>query len=252
MLQRNFLLATSLVAVFFLTACAGPFSIVDKNSLALSQQCLNEQQTLHEQLITLHEQQQQTLALMAETLTKPLQVNAPVVRLSQIQSACHQTPLIASNVESREMNDTSKNKLIIGEIEDIWLPELNLILTSRIDTGATTASIDARNIQSFERDGTQWVRYSIINPQTDKAVQFESKIVRNVRVVQSNSEQAENRPVIELQVVIGHISQQAEFTLTDRNHLNYQVLIGRNVLRDVMIVDVSQSHLVPIKTQQKP
>jgi hypothetical protein len=45
---------------------------------------------------------------------------------------------------------------------------------------------------------------------------------------------------MELPFVIGSHTQVAEFTLTDRSHLAHQVLVGRNVLRDVMLVDVGK------------
>ena len=34
----------------------------------------------------------------------------------------------------------------------------------------------------------------------------------------------------------------AEFTLADRTNLTYEVLIGRNILRDVMLVDVGKEY----------
>ncbi|MEP1596577.1 MAG: RimK/LysX family protein, partial [Halieaceae bacterium] len=51
--------------------------------------------------------------------------------------------------------------------------------------------------------------------------------------------------VISLGIVLGSIRQQAEFTLSNRSHLDYQVLIGRNILSDVMIVDVSETNIAP-------
>jgi threonine synthase len=33
--------------------------------------------------------------------------------------------------------------------------------------------------------------------------------------------------------------------LSDRSHLGYQVLIGRNILKDVMVVDVSKQNIAP-------
>jgi len=46
--------------------------------------------------------------------------------------------------------------------------------------------------------------------------------------------------VVELQFAIGDHQQVAEFTLADRTNLTYEVLIGRNVLRDVMLIDVGK------------
>ena len=136
-------------------------------------------------------------------------------------------------------------KLIVGRRESIWVEDLQLALPARIDTGAETASLDARALEQFERDGKPWVRFEIPNPNGDEALVLERPRIRQALVVQANSETPERRPVIELGIQLGPVRQLAEFTLSDRSHLDYQMLVGRNILRDVMIVDVSESNLVP-------
>jgi hypothetical protein len=46
-------------------------------------------------------------------------------------------------------------------------------------------------------------------------------------------------------VVIGDIDQTAEFILRDRKLKSYQALIGRSILSDVMLVDVSKKNIAP-------
>ena len=74
---------------------------------------------------------------------------------------------------------------------------------------------------------------------------MERRLKRMVSIIQANTPEAERRPVIKLGITIGHISQTAEFTLSDRSHLDYQVLVGRNILQDVMVVDVSRKNIAP-------
>ena len=50
-------------------------------------------------------------------------------------------------------------------MEHVYISPPGILLTARIDTGATTSSIDARNIEPFERDGKRWVRFEVINPE---------------------------------------------------------------------------------------
>lgn len=87
------------------------------------------------------------------------------------------------------------------------------------------------------------MRFDIPSSDGKGAISLERQLSRNVRILQSGSEHAEQRPVVELPFMIGDHRQSAEFTLTDRSHLKYPVLIGRNVLRDVMLVDVGQENL---------
>ena len=89
------------------------------------------------------------------------------------------------------------------------------------------------------------MRFEIVHPDTAEPLLLERKLNRMVAIIQSNSDEAERRPVIKLGITIGHISQTAEFTLSNRSHLGYQVLIGRNILQDVMVVDVSQKNIAP-------
>lgn len=137
-------------------------------------------------------------------------------------------------------------KLVVGQLEKVWMPTLNLALSARIDTGAETASLDARGIELFERNGKRWVRFEIEHPRKgEPPLQLERKLSRMVGIVQSNSPDSERRPVVKLAITIGNVNQTAEFTLSNRSHLDYQVLIGRNILQDVMVVDVSQKNIAP-------
>jgi hypothetical protein len=142
-------------------------------------------------------------------------------------------------------NSSSSDKLVVGAVEKVFLTPPSEILSARIDTGAATSSLDASDIEEFERNGHDWVRFIIINPKTNKEFTIERRIVRNVKIIQAVTDDVERRPVVELVVTIGRTTQRAEFTLSDRKHMEYPVLIGRNILMDMMIVDVSRSHIVP-------
>lgn len=201
-------------------------------------QCLANQAQANKQLKSQEQQldrQQQQLDVLAAGLAVD-SLRAIAVRDATVPAvsdeACAQSP-------------ESSAKLMVGQLEQVWLQNLQLALPARIDTGAETASLDARNIELFERDGRRWVRFEIFHPETGEAIQMERKLKRMVAIIQSNTTDSERRPVIKLGVTIGHISQTAEFTLSDRSHLDYQLLIGRNILQDVMVVDVSEKDIAP-------
>lgn len=144
------------------------------------------------------------------------------------------------------------DKLVVGEVEKVLIKPPGEILSARIDTGAVTSSLDASDVEIFERNGRDWVRFTIINPKTNKEFILERRIMRNVKIIQSVTDDVEKRPVVELEVTIGDKTQRAEFTLSDRKHMEYPVLIGRNILMDIMVVDVSRSHIVPPSTPPVP
>ena len=151
-------------------------------------------------------------------------------------------PTCPASREDKGRADRLKGKVVVGEVEKFFLAGPDHVYTARIDSGAETSSIHARNVQRFERDGSNWVRFEVPVPGTEDAewVAMEKEISRRVKIIQSSADESERRVVVELQFAIGDHKQVAEFTLADRTNLTYEVLIGRNVLRDVMLIDVGK------------
>lgn len=155
-------------------------------------------------------------------------------------------------VKSRPaLKSTGTDKLLVGRIEKVRLTPPGHTFHARIDTGATTSSLDARDIETFERDGDSWVRFKIKDAETDDLYEVEKPIIRRVRIIQASTSEADRRPVIELQLQIGTIRLIEEFNLENRAHLNYEVLIGRNVLQDLMVVDVAQKFITELPDENK-
>ena len=44
-------------------------------------------------------------------------------------------------------------------------------------------------------------------------------------------------------VVVGDLKEQTEFTLADRTHLTYPLLLGRSFFKDIAVVDVSRTYI---------
>lgn len=143
--------------------------------------------------------------------------------------------------------DLTDGKTVLGRNEWIGLPSVGTFLEARIDTGANTSSLSARDITPFERDGENWVRFKLGLNSTDPVVEavrddwIEAPIVRRVKIVQATGEAS--RPVIRLLMTLGSIRQHVEFTLTDRTHLEFPALLGRRFLLDIAIVDVARQHV---------
>ncbi len=174
-------------------------------------------------------------------------------RLKKIEKLYRETSLQVQQSSENKLLETqnenyavnSGDKQVVGAVENVSITPPGEILPARIDTGAVTSSLDASNIEWFERNGDDWIRFTIINPKTKKEFTLERRIVRNVKIIQAVMDDVERRPVVELEVTIGKTTQMAEFTLSDRKHMEYPVLIGRNILMDIMVVDVSRKHIAP-------
>ncbi|WP_461482741.1 ATP-dependent zinc protease family protein, partial [Porticoccus sp.] len=133
------------------------------------------------------------------------------------------------------------NLPIIGEVENVAVDPPGVTLEARIDTGAASSSMHAENIQMVERDGSRYVRFSVLNPETNELMEVERKLHRKVLIKQQTGEY-ERRYVVKLWLSLGGIKEQVDVTLTDRSDFEYPLLVGRNLLTDTAIVDVSRKH----------
>lgn len=138
-----------------------------------------------------------------------------------------------------KIRESLRNKIIVGAVEwtVIDLGNEQLVAKARMDTGAATSSLGATEIAEFERNGKRWVRFKLNDGRT-----ISQKLERFVNIRQAASA-SNSRPVVKLGVKIGEVAYIGEFTLADRSHLKYEILIGRNVLRDLMVVDVARLYV---------
>jgi hypothetical protein len=126
---------------------------------------------------------------------------------------------------------------ILGYIEKVRFENPAIELNAKLDSGATTSSINALNRETFEKDGKEWIRFDVIDPEDeDNLVTFEAPVVRTVRIRRHNGP-PHVRPVVELSACVGHVLQVSQFSLADRSDFNYQVLIGRNFMKGHIVVD---------------
>lgn len=153
------------------------------------------------------------------------------------------------NIESNAIAD-KKNELkekvyyplgIIGAVEPIYLKDMNSVFYARVDTGATTSSLDATEITRFERDGEDWVSFVVTNAQTKETKKFEKKVARKISIKRQSGNN-ESRVSVNMEIKFGNQQLVKEFTLVHREDFNYQILIGRNILNGLAIVDVATSN----------
>lgn len=133
---------------------------------------------------------------------------------------------------------------IIGAVEWVTVEPGDVQMEARIDTGAETTSVHAEDIQLVEKDGKRYVQFTLLDPASGEQVALEERLRRKVLIKQSAGD-PERRYVIRMWLTLGETRSRVDVTLSDREFLDYPLLIGRNFLIDTMIVDVSQQHLLP-------
>lgn len=112
-----------------------------------------------------------------------------------------------------------EGKKVIGTVESVTIKSNNgdRIVKARIDTGAKTSSIDTGLVAELG-----------LGPITE---------TRKVKSAHGKT----LRPVIKIAVVIHGEEFNEDFTITDRSHMNYPVLIGRNILEKGFIIDPNKN-----------
>jgi hypothetical protein len=152
-------------------------------------------------------------------------------------------PLAATSGEAdrQEIREQS----IHGWVEQIILKPENIQLNAKMDTGATTSSLNALNKEIFERDGEEWIAFDILNPEDENDTKrLERKITRYARIIRHDGNH-QRRPVVNMAICMGQHVREAEVSLIDRTELTYQALIGRNHMAGIILLDSAHKNLQP-------
>ena len=135
-----------------------------------------------------------------------------------------------------------KEKVLIGRVEWVELPDVKIKHKARIDTGAKTTSMHAVNIEEVDQRGELFVKFQTYDSE-NKIVE----VVRKVDTIQRVSNTAgfiSRRYVIKEKVKMGNIEREVLINLNDRSKMDYKFLVGRNLLLGRFIVDVARSHVL--------
>ncbi|MGH8530101.1 MAG: ATP-dependent zinc protease family protein [Nevskiales bacterium] len=135
---------------------------------------------------------------------------------------------------------------IMGWVESVRLEPWGFKFRARMDTGAKTSSMSARKVELFQQDGDPWVRF-IFDYQEDRGakehhVSIERPVLRMARIKRHDGK-LQARPVVEMELCINGQVHHEQFSLVDRTSLNYPVLLGRDALKDIAIIDPAATFL---------
>ena len=136
--------------------------------------------------------------------------------------------------------------LTLGWREWVGLPQLGLPeIKAKVDTGASTSTVHAFEVETFSEDGNPRVRFKL------HPVQRDLKVVVNCvadiideRFVPDSGGHREQRLIISTLLTIGPWSWPIEMTLTNRDTMKFRMLLGRSGLQDRFLVMPDASYLV--------
>lgn len=149
--------------------------------------------------------------------------------------------------------DEIADKIIVGSEEWCGLPELGIpAIKARVDSGAKTSALHAYNIKGFRRGGRRYVRFDAHPLQGNRrpTIPCEAEVIGR-RIVKSSNGVASKRYVIRTPMTLGDRTWTIEVTLANRDSMGYRMLLGREAMRDRVLVDPGVETRLGDKTRRE-
>lgn len=155
-------------------------------------------------------------------------------------------------VQITATNAVEKETQTVGWVEKVRIPGVEKEVKAKLDTGATTTSINAEILEQPDQDSESGgiIKFRFKGGKDNKEV-FERPIVRWVQI--KSREGADlRRPVVQMKFCVAGRWVEEEVNLADREDFNYPVLIGRNMLKQgKLAVDASRTFTVNSSCQNQ-
>jgi len=134
----------------------------------------------------------------------------------------------------------SKARNIYGRVELVKFEGMEFPLSTKMDTGARTASLHAINIRQFRKGATRWVSFDVPMPGSKTIQHYEKPLERVTRIKNRNSESLvadegdmfSERPEVKLEVCLRNELREINVNLVDRSHFVHPVLFGATAIED--------------------
>ncbi|CAM3565830.1 MULTISPECIES: ATP-dependent zinc protease [Halomonas] len=134
---------------------------------------------------------------------------------------------------------------VFGWVENATLQPWDITVKAKLDSGALTSSLDARDIEMFEQDDEEWVRFRLKLEDQESGEVFSDEIERPLYREQTvrGAGGSDDRPVILMEVCMGDTIYEEQFSLRDREEMIYPMLLGRSTISHLGLLDVRNSFL---------
>lgn len=138
--------------------------------------------------------------------------------------------------EQSNPGDAPRQPARLGYIENVIVGNLGLMMKAKLDTGADTSSVHARNVEVYKRgDRDHWVKFRLVG-KDGRSIRYDQNVIR-FAAIKTKTGGTIRRPVIRMPICVGGRWGRAEINLADRGEFDYEMLIGREFLAGRVIVD---------------
>lgn len=132
----------------------------------------------------------------------------------------------------------------LGYLEKVFLPDLALHCDAKVDTGAFSSSLHADNIEIFEQDDQEWVRFLVCFERKHIRIDqvCEAPLVARKKIASSNGHRS-HRYIIRTSLTLAGETWPVNISLSHRGSMKYPMLLGRDAIRGRFVVDVEHTYL---------
>jgi len=125
---------------------------------------------------------------------------------------------------------TSDGKLILGAEEWVWLAPVKQHVKVKVDPGSKLSTIGVSDVQEFERDSKDWVKFTASGKSLEMPVE---------RWIKNNG--GKHQAVVKLRIKLGELNELTEFVLKNGTG----IVLGENFIRDVAVFDGKRKYVQP-------
>lgn len=147
-------------------------------------------------------------------------------------------------------SDTAKT---IGWREWLALPELGIpAIKAKIDTGARTSALHAFKLETFTRNGREYIRFWLhpLQRKTEIELMCEAPVA-DQRLIRDSGGHQEQRYIVNTPVLLHGAQWPIEISLTSRDNMSFRMLLGRSALKHGSLqVDPGRSYLTGRKLRK--
>jgi len=140
---------------------------------------------------------------------------------------------------------SKESKPVIGWREWASLPDLGIEqIKVKVDSGARTSALHAFRVETFQKDGQDWVSFDVHPNQYDLTRVVTCEVpVKDIRTVTDSGGHQSQRYVIQTDIVIGDQRYPIELTLTNRDTMRFRMLLGRTAMNGRFLIDPAGTYL---------
>ncbi|MFA5494448.1 MAG: RimK/LysX family protein [Porticoccaceae bacterium] len=166
--------------------------------------------------------------------------------------------LLTATAHAKE--ETTTGERVYGWVEKGIVMPLGAIVKMKLDTGALTSSMHADDIEIYTIDADEHgVRFTLEleDQHSGKMIKRRMDLEVERYIIVRGAGGEDRRPVVKLPLCIGDRVYTEQFSLRNRNNMNYPVLLGRRTLQDLGLVNSKATFLtkpeceIPAKRAKK-